>query len=328
MKKRKLFIATLLVVAATSIALVSCKKEKQDQMLNNKEQVFPSANNKDEYLIAFKKKLLSAEKGVETLTLEQAERDLGNLLNFDFGDANYATDEFRYDTINLKLNLSNGQVDLAQLAFTYNTAVSSILDIYQTIDLPEKSVYAISCSFNEAESKNSEVENVEIVLISRGYSGNMSVPYYQQHDTIDWRPKKRGGSCDGQIQFKGGPEIMSKWILESQEPMGCVNGGRLYYTDEGTWEVYGSQHYDSISGMYKIFTVYNQNIDSVCITHEEMEYYFANILGMWNYPEISHVIIKVKIEPVRYYFYDGYLWTWRVRIDHGKPNCTDIDPLL
>lgn len=79
------------------IAMVSCKKEKQGQMLNNNELVVLQVDNMDEYLMAFKKKLLSAEKGGETISIKQAERDLGNLLNFDFGDANYASDDVRYD---------------------------------------------------------------------------------------------------------------------------------------------------------------------------------------------------------------------------------------
>ena len=70
MKNRNLFIATLLVTAAVSVAVVSCKKEKQEaSSSNNTEQAVQSADNMDEYLISFKKKLLSAQKGDETISL-------------------------------------------------------------------------------------------------------------------------------------------------------------------------------------------------------------------------------------------------------------------
>ena len=153
MKKKNLFIATLLVVAATTVAVVSCKKEKQDQLLNNDVQAVESADNMDEYLMAFKKKLLTAEKGGETISLEQAERDLGNLLNFDFGDANYATNVLHYDTVLSKLSLSNGQVDLSQLACTYQDLFNQVKDAYHQVNLPEKSVYSISCIFNSDNNK-------------------------------------------------------------------------------------------------------------------------------------------------------------------------------
>ena len=161
MKTIKLSFAIIAVaIMAIAVAVVSCKKEKQDTASNNTEQAVQSADNMDEYLISFRKKLLSAQKGSEFISLEQAQCDLGNLLNFDFGDVNYATNEYRYDTIHLNLELTNGNVDLSHLASTYYEAVSSIIDVYNVIDLTEKSVYAVLCDFKESESKDSETEDV------------------------------------------------------------------------------------------------------------------------------------------------------------------------
>ena len=327
MKNNKFLITiyAMVVTAIISVAVVSCKKEKQEpSSSNNTERAVQSADNMDEYLISFKKKLLSAQKGDETISLEQAQRDLGNLLNFDFGDANYPTDEYRYDTILLKLSLSNGQVNLSQLAIIYNAAVSTILNLYRAIDLPEKSVYAISCNFNETESKDGEMEDVEIVLITRG----LTTPLLGAHDTLDWRPKDDAGTCDGQfVGYRGAPEVIADWIKDTQEEISCVNGGRLYFTDEGRYETYGSWHFDPIAGKYKIFTYYGNNIDTICIPHEDMEYYFANILNLWQNSGITERCIRnVYIHAM--HFIDGLeFWTWRVRLYYAKPNCTDIDPL-
>lgn len=64
MKKSKTLIAIIaMVIVATAVAVVSCKKEKQEQKSNNVEQSVQNSDNMDEYLMSFKKKLLSAQKG-------------------------------------------------------------------------------------------------------------------------------------------------------------------------------------------------------------------------------------------------------------------------
>ena len=159
MKKKSLFITLAVVIVATAVVVVSCKKEKQEQTSNNMERSVQSTENMDAYLLSFKEKLLSAEKGGELISLEQAECDLGNLLNFDFGNANYPTNMHHLDTIHAKLTLTQGQVDLSQLAITYKEAFNSILETYHGIDMPEKSISSISCTF-EKEAKDGETEDV------------------------------------------------------------------------------------------------------------------------------------------------------------------------
>ncbi len=108
MKTKKLLITLAVMIVATAVAFVSCKKEKQELTSNNSEQNAPCFDNMDEYLISFKNKLLSAQKGEELISLEQAQSDLGNLLNFDFGDANFVTDEIVYDTLYVPVMLEGG----------------------------------------------------------------------------------------------------------------------------------------------------------------------------------------------------------------------------
>ena len=75
MKKRICIIATLLVVAATAFAIVSCKKDSNRIGQDNpsKDLVSQSPENMDEYLISFKKKLLSTQKGEKTISLCRSE---------------------------------------------------------------------------------------------------------------------------------------------------------------------------------------------------------------------------------------------------------------
>lgn len=334
MKTSKSIIAIIvLAIVATTVAVVSCKKEKQEQTLNKVEQSAQHAENMDEYLISFKNKLLSAQKGEETISLEQAQRDLGNLLNFDFGDANHPTNVYHFDTIHVKLTLNQGEVDLSQLAITYNETYNSIIDTYRSIDLPEKSIYAILCTFNELETKDGGTEDVESVVVTRGFMEDPIMPS-NNHDTLDWRPKNNAGTCDGQfINVYGAPEIIRSWILNSQSDLGCPYG-RVYFDEITTWTTYGYRYYDPITEQFLIYTSFETNQDSVCISHDKMEYYYQNILDIYHQQSFgNHYILDIGIShqhlhgtiPAlnQYYWY----YCWRVRIEHGKPNCTEIPPV-
>jgi len=333
--KKFSILSIFVMVAAIAVAVVSCKKDSIQQTTNNTEQSLQNSDNMDEYLMAFKKKLLTSEKGGETISLEQAQRDLGNLLNFDFGDANYATDVFQYDTLQLHLNLSNGEVDLSQLAATYNEAFNGILNIYATINLPNKSIYAICCDFYETESKNEEERDVEIVVISRGNTAS----YILSHDTLDWKPQNDAGTCDGQfVNVDGAPEILQTWVMQAQTVDVCIDGSRVYYTEVDNGDIYGYQTYDPSSGNYRLFTTVEDDINSVCIPHEEMEYYFNNIMFYWNHGWITnqtnHSLLYIHITFHKVFYvqlpnYSGLrrVWTWKLYIRHGKANCSSTTPV-
>lgn len=333
MKKSKAIIAiTALAILATTVAVVSCKKEQQEQKSNNVKQSEQYSNDMDEYLLSFKDKLLSAEKGGELISLEQAQRDLGNLLNFDFGDANYPTDVYHVDTIHAKLVLTQGQVDLSQLAITYNETFNSILDTYHGIDLPEKSISSISCSFNELETKDGEMKDTEIVVVTRGFAGDSHIPS-NNHDTLDWHPGNFAGTCDGQfIGVYGAPEIIENWIRGSQGTLSCPNGGRIYFTDVNHFYIYGFNSYDPITGEFLIYTSFSTNQDTVCISHEKMEYYYNNILNIYHQQSFgTHYINYIRIQNKHYLneyiqHLNEYrnIYSWYITIRHGKPYCSDI----
>lgn len=136
MKTRKLsFAIIVMAIGAIAVAVVSCKKEKHEQTTNKMEQSAQSSENTDEYLISFKEKLLSAQKGDESITIEQAQLDLGNLLNFDFGDANYASNVYEYDTLYIALE-TNGEV-----LTSYNWPKPTMKLLLQLSKLTEKLTY-------------------------------------------------------------------------------------------------------------------------------------------------------------------------------------------
>lgn len=340
--KNKLFIfSAILLVAVTTITIVSCKKDKTEESNPSAENIAKNivstenedTDNMDKYLLSLKEKLQNATKGGETMNLEQAQRDLSNLLNFDFGDANYATDTFLSDTFHVKLSLTDGMVDLSQLAETYSDAFDQILTSYRSLDLPDKSVYSIHCNYDNANNKDNDSEDIGVVVTYRGFAGN-SFPM-NGHDTLSWHPRRSDSSCDNPNIVAGGALIMQHWIMNSQQQIACLNGGRVYFTEQDDWFKNGNDTYDPITGRYKIFTVFTNRIDTVCISHEDMEYYYANILAYYHQEtpsshsmEFAYVdCFCTPLPQPNPDHHPGDCWYWRIQIRHGKFNCTNSEPI-
>lgn len=332
MKKSKTLIAIIaMVIVASAVAVVSCKKEKQDQKSNNVEQSIQSTNNMDDYLLSFKEKLLSAEKDSEFISLEQAQHDLGNLLNFDFGDANYATNTFQYDTIHTYLCLSNGQVDLSQLAGTYQFLLEQIKDVYQHVILPEKTVYSIKLSINEFVNKNVDNDNVEVIVTTRGYENE--VP---GRNTIDyWRPTNNGGTCDNQPVGWGGPEKVMNWLNNDPISYDCIDG-RVYFSDHQTAYI-KADHPSLIDNNapygHKLYMWPNQYSQQypVCLSNSELWYYYQQCVWLKNKREwFTPANLATYYVPIQYYInheernpggtFTGYIWKYS--IEHARINCT------
>ena len=266
------------------------------------------------------------------MTLEQAQNDLSNLLNFDFGDASYATDVFKNDTLFVKVASDNGMVDLSQLSATYSDAFDQILTSYRTLDLEEKSVYSIYCEYEGENSKDGDDdERMKIIVTYRGFTGNTRDI---QHDTLSWQPGRIGTSCDDPTISYGGALNMQNWITNAQPTFSCPNAGRLYFTQTYDWFLHGCNTYDPIAGRYKVFTEFTYNPDTICISHEDMEYYFTNIIDYFEqYKPSGHIVIYVYVDcwvipydPQNINGYPGNCNYWRIQIRHGKPNCTDTNP--
>lgn len=333
MKKKSFLIATLLVVMATVVAVVSCKKERHDQNSNSNEQTVQNADNMDDYLMAFKKKLLSAEKGGETITLEQAERDLGNLLNFDFGDANYATDEVRHDTIYVPLLLMGNGVDLAQLSNTYNTAYAGILDAYNLVDFPEKSVLSVACSIDQ-NTKKGDAVIVQLVLTTRGLLNSYLKIGFDETD--NWRVWEGLGKCDGTCVGDDHVSMIEK-VYNNNRPLLECNKGRIYYTDiknsvcfhgdafpENNPDIHYNHH-------FRLWCGYGSEVNTHCVEYPEMQYYFNNfcqIIANEAWRPQGHVIMSVDSCFLDYYVSVNpqYYYTFCCLYSTGKPNCSNEPP--
>lgn len=336
MKTHKLtFAIIVMAIVAIAVAVVSCKKEKQEQTANKMEQSAQPSENVDEYLISFKEKLLSSQKGDEIIGIEQAQLDLGNLLNFDFGDANYASNVYEYDTLYIALETNGNSIDLLQLAKAYNEAFAAIVNAYSKVDLPKKSVYCITCNILESSSKDSDSDGVEVVVVYRGYNDNAS-----NEDAEGWRPKNKGGTCSGElIGIWGAPEVVASMLNNNAGEYACANGSRIYFTD--TWTSYTNPIAEDLSDPnspcgHRLYLSWQPNQNYVCLPMSECMYYYNQARYLKsereyfdNYPS-NHLPLHCHIRHTDASYgthqppFLPYIWI--LEVTHGKPNCSGTGP--
>ena len=156
MKKSNLFIASLLVVAAITIAMVSCKKDNQEVLLNNTQSVKaftpPVVDDMNAYLKNFKQKMKESQntKNAECLSLEEAAWHLSSLANYDFANANVEFNDIRFDTLYSTVTVTGSSVLLSNLAAVYQSICTDIERFYHSIMLDEKHFRFINVSVFES----------------------------------------------------------------------------------------------------------------------------------------------------------------------------------
>lgn len=334
MKKFKLYAIFVMAMAIiVTVAVVSCKKEKQEPSSNNTEQDFQSADNMDEYLISFKKKLLSAEKGGETISLEQAQRDLGNLLNFDFGDANYVSNVFQSDTLHLILPTRNGKCDLVELSAVYKKAIAEIQGIYCKVNLPEKSVYFIICSFMN-ESKD-ETTDIQLVVMTRGFNSGIVKTNFDETD--NWRLDSLRGKCNGTCVGNDHMTMLKQVYYNTKLVPGCQNG-RLYYTDINWSYFYASSFPEHIlidphyNEGFRLWCGYPGSVHNYCVGYEEMRYYLVNlndILDNWMLLDDEQDVLTIDLSITSAYDPGGVygnMLSLKCDFEYGTRHCTNELP--
>ena len=153
MKKHNLLIATLLVAAAVSVAVVSCKKEDTKALsANNAKEAFDPRQIEDmnAYLKDFRQKMQTASRNEkETLSLKEAAWHIASLANFEFANANVECDDIRFDTLYAQVNTTNGSVNLSDLALAYANICTSIKEFYNNLLLDNKHFRFINAFVSE-----------------------------------------------------------------------------------------------------------------------------------------------------------------------------------
>ena len=154
-KINRFFVIVLLAVVATLVAVVSCKKETPNTLLNSGAQqekafVVPEVDDMNAYLKDFKQRMQSSTRGDdETLSLEEAAWHLSSVANYDFGHANVEYDDVRFDTLYSTVTITNGSILLDDLADAYENISVLIDNFYQNLELENKHFRFIGCEISE-----------------------------------------------------------------------------------------------------------------------------------------------------------------------------------
>lgn len=150
MKKRNILIATLLVAATAMVAVVSCKKENRDTLLNNNAQPVraftpPQVDDMNAYLKEFKQKMQTITRDEnEMLSLEEAAWHLACLANVKFCRVNVEYDNIQFDTVVMQINVTDGAIALYDLNTAYNQMCDKIQQFKSGFNLYNQNLYFIN----------------------------------------------------------------------------------------------------------------------------------------------------------------------------------------
>ncbi len=167
MKKTYSILAVVaMAIIAIAMAFVSCKKENENALNNQTDsaRTFDPRQVEDmsAYLQDFKLKMQSSTKDDETLSLEDAAWHLASLANYDFCKVNVEYDDVAFDTIEIQVNITDGEMMMRDLNTSYEQMCAIIQQfrkgfvhnnqnlffINVTIDAVGNAKIAIMTSFN------------------------------------------------------------------------------------------------------------------------------------------------------------------------------------
>lgn len=139
------------MLAIASIAVVSCKKDNQENSINKFERSFyepPKIDDYDAYLGGFKQRIIGTRTS-ETMSLEEASWHLSSVANYDFGHANSVASDILYDTLYGSVKVTDGLVTLSDLGQAYVDIANAIDSLYQSLNLDNKHIKFIDVKIEE-----------------------------------------------------------------------------------------------------------------------------------------------------------------------------------
>ena len=153
MKKSKAIIAiTALAILATTVAVVSCKKDNgNDSSLKGYTIQQPAdirqIEDPEAYMLDFKKKLTES-KDNEAFSLDDAAWHLACLANLDFCNVNVKYDDFQFDTVEIQVDVTDGIILLGDLRSAYEQMCDEIQQFKKGFNRYDQNMYYINVSIN------------------------------------------------------------------------------------------------------------------------------------------------------------------------------------
>lgn len=284
--KRNIILVVITLVAATAIAFVSCKKDKDNEKSKSSECLAMNhePSEMDKAMMAFGNRMKSAalEKSGETMSLAEALTTLSNYQNFSMCDASYYSTEMTVDTFRVSLNVTNGEVSLSDLYDVYETTETQILSRLASLDGNQKAVYSIWCFVAEATKGDLDdyTGSLDVDVVSH-IRGNIDPGNTLSFDTTAyWYDFDSLGQCGIYAGQNVGDDCVTKLnqMLHARRPSIDIPGFRVYFTNMQYYSARAIDYPDSSSpnGHYawpwRFFWDNEQ-----CVSPSEMNYYLSAI---------------------------------------------------
>ena len=310
MKNNKFFLAICTMALAASVAVVSCKKETQSNLMDSKTETLQIFNpleieDMNAYLKGFKQKMQSAVKGDdEALSLEDAAWHLSSLSNYEFAKYHAEYNNLRFDTLYSTVKVTMNSVLLSDLALSYENIIKSISDFYHNLMLENKGVHFINVSISESG-------DIAVSLITTFMSDSkflLDTCYFYPsywYATIDCY-NYFDEFVDLPVQSTGTTELRRVINLVGNDPL----TPEYYFTQTSSEVFYFDQNFDPYgspslwnSRLYAKNSSFNyydlKPYDEIC-------YYLDSYLGLGihNRPSGKYIIswsLSLKTEYVQYY---------------------------
>ena len=273
-------VATLLIAAAGVITFEACNK-KNEVTNNIPELNVVELSDMDKEMILFGEKMKAAQKGGETMQLEEAIRNLSNYENFKMCDASrYSTDMERL-TIESIIPVTEGNVYLSDINAIYESNKKQIKDKLASIESDDKTVY---CIFSRIDENSKDGENARVVtdaIILRGLGLDIPSPYYFDEEQCWQGVYGYCNSCTG----GNAVDVLSDRLNQiSIVGYVCMPGYTTYFYDHVDTCLYAEDFPDpnSPNGQYGLI---HDDYEPLCLYADDMRYYLNNMVNVvtaWN----------------------------------------------
>ena len=273
-------LATLLLVAAAGVIIFEACNKKHEMVKNIPELNATELSDMDKEMLLFGEKMKSAQKGGETMPLEEAVRNLTNYQNFRLCDASKHSSDMERFTIETEIPVNDGNVYLSDIYSIYESNKKQIREKLASLEGEDKAIY---CVFNRIVNDNKDDNDVRIITVAYMYR---YIPINIQidiNDTDHWYSGLYLGKCGPYVGQNVGKDAVTRLdeIIKSMvTTQTCTAGYRLVLYDyDGYW--FFSEDWDDTNSPNGHYGLIHYDYENYCLSPDDMRYYRNNILDKY-----------------------------------------------
>lgn len=337
--KKSFFYAICVMVVATTVAVMSCQKEKEPQAEAEVPQADAQMQAEIDRIVGFKKQVETRKanpgmKSAETVTLDEAMNNIVDLFNVTYTEpmAYYTESERHEFTLNVALT-ADGKVLLDDVVAAYEQALANAREAYHGSTLPDKAYQRLMVTCTPQRDGTADLK------FDGKYGTRTDQPLPEPptpnphhlgpfHQGV-WHYLDGMGSCD-EVHFRGADKVLEDTLMKEvrskwpADPLGC----RGFYTHFVKCDFSGGPNYPDV--------FYSTDVENTCIEWQYMNDYLygekrniyqvlpqslginlnGNSMQLYRY-YVTNVVIEgqgdVEIGPI-------YHWT---EVEYGRYNFID-----